>query len=122
MERRVTEALRAGFKPEFLNRIDETIIFLKLTEAQIGAIVDIQMERLALRLEQSKITLTLDDGARAFLAAKGYDPVYGARPLKRAIQQYIENPLAMEILKGTIKEGACLQGRVEDDQIRFEPA
>jgi ATP-dependent Clp protease ATP-binding subunit ClpB len=122
MERRVMNALRGQFKPEFLNRIDETIIFLKLTEAQIGAIVDIQMERLALRLEQSKITLTLDDGARAFLAAKGYDPVYGARPLKRAIQQYIENPLAMEILKGTIKEGACLLGRVEDDHIRFEPA
>ena len=121
MERRVTGALRAQFKPEFLNRIDETIIFLNLTPDQISAIVDIQMQRLASRLAQSAITLTLDEDARRFLAQKGYDPVYGARPLKRAIQQYIENPLAMEILKGNIGTGTHLKARADGGTIRFEP-
>ncbi len=119
MERRVMEALRGQFKPEFLNRIDETIIFLNLSPDQIGAIVDIQMTRLAQRLAAQKITLTLDASARDLLTRKGYDPVYGARPLKRAIQQYIENPLAMEILKDTIKENTALTGYAEGDSIVF---
>ncbi len=109
MERRVTEALRAQFKPEFLNRIDETIIFFNLTADQIGTIVDIQMERLAKRLADRKITLHLSAGARQLLVDKGFDPIYGARPLKRAIQQVIENPLAMEILKGNIADGTDLE-------------
>ncbi|MDJ0811603.1 MAG: ATP-dependent chaperone ClpB, partial [Desulfobacterales bacterium] len=96
MERRVLEALRAGFKPEFLNRIDETIIFMGLEPEQIAAIVDIQMQHLAGRLAARRMTLELGDAARDFLARKGYDRIYGARPLKRAIQQHIENPLAME--------------------------
>jgi ATP-dependent Clp protease ATP-binding subunit ClpB len=119
MERRVMEALRSQFKPEFLNRIDETIIFLNLSRDQIGAIVDIQMERLAKRLAAQKIFLTLDDSARELLVRNGYDPVYGARPLKRAIQQYIENPLAMEILKGTIEPNSALTARAEGDLIVF---
>ena len=119
MERRVTEALRGQFKPEFLNRIDEIIIFLNLTKEQIGAIVDIQIQRLAGRLAQSSITLTLDRSAREFLAEKGYDPMYGARPLKRAIQQYIENPMAMEILKGALAEGDRVDTRCENGEIHF---
>jgi ATP-dependent Clp protease ATP-binding subunit ClpB len=119
MEKQVMEALRAQFKPEFLNRIDETIIFLNLTPDQIGAIVDIQIGHLAQRLAQRKITLTLDPSARRLLAQKGYDPVYGARPLKRAIQQYIENPLAKEILKGTIADGAGLVVRADGDEMQF---
>jgi ATP-dependent Clp protease ATP-binding subunit ClpB len=119
MERQVTEALRGQFKPEFLNRIDETIIFLNLTQEQIGAIVDIQMQRLDQRLAQSNIRLTLDDGTRKLLSEKGYDPVYGARPLKRAIQQYIENPMAMAILKGDITEGTHVEARCENEEIRF---
>ena len=102
MERRVTEALRAGFKPEFLNRIDETIIFLNLEQEQIGKIVEIQMERLADRLAEQNIELILADSARDLIARQGYDPAYGARPLKRVIQRQIENPLAMEILEGKI--------------------
>ena len=120
MERRVMEALRASFKPEFLNRIDETIIFLGLRPEQIAAIVDIQMQHLAQRLAERHMTLELSEPARDFLAEKGYDRVYGARPLKRAIQQYIENPLAMELLKGTFGEGTRLRADREGDHIAFE--
>jgi len=119
MERSVMEALRASFKPEFLNRIDETIIFLGLQPGQIAAIVDIQMQHLARRLAERHITLDLSDAARDFLAEKGYDRVYGARPLKRAIQQYIENPLAMELLKGHYGEGTQLRADREGDHIVF---
>ncbi len=122
MERRVMEALRASFKPEFLNRIDETIIFLGLRPDQIAAIVDIQMGHLAQRLAERHITLELSDAARDFLAEKGYDRVYGARPLKRAIQQYIENPLAMELLKGSYGDGARIRAEREGDHIVFETA
>ena len=120
MERRVMEALRASFKPEFLNRIDETIIFLGLQPGQIAAIVDIQMQHLAKRLADRHITLELSAAARDFLAEKGYDRVYGARPLKRAIQQYIENPLAMELLKGSFGEGTRLRAEREGDRIVFK--
>jgi ATP-dependent Clp protease ATP-binding subunit ClpB len=120
MERRVMDALKGQFKPEFLNRIDETIIFMNLSPGEIGVIVDIQMERLAKRLAAQKISLTLDDSARQLLARKGYDPLYGARPLKRAMQQYIENPLAMEILKGAIAENTALTAYAEGDAIAFK--
>jgi ATP-dependent Clp protease ATP-binding subunit ClpB len=119
MEKRITEILRAGFKPEFLNRIDESVIFHNLKPDQIGAIVKIQMRHLSERLADKKITLTLTHGAEALLAAKGYDPVYGARPLKRAIQKYIENPLSMAILKGDIADGSDLNADVDGEQIRF---
>jgi ATP-dependent Clp protease ATP-binding subunit ClpB len=119
MEDKVTEALRASFKPEFLNRIDEIIIFHNLTEAQIGDIVDIQMKRLESRLAEMNMTLVLSDKARKFLAEKGFDRVYGARPLKRAIQKYIENPLSMEILQGNISEGTEVTADADGDQIMF---
>ncbi len=120
MERRVTEALRASFKPEFLNRIDETIIFFNLSQDQIGAIVDIQLQRLAKRLAERKITLELTDSGRRLLIAHGYDPIYGARPLKRAIQQFIENPLALEILKGRVLEGSHLRVAAEGERMVFK--
>ena len=120
MERRVTEALRASFKPEFLNRIDETIIFFNLSQDQIGAIVDIQLQRLAKRLADRKITLELTDSGRRLLIAHGYDPIYGARPLKRAIQQFIENPLALEILKGRVLEGSHLRVAAEGERMVFK--
>jgi len=119
METRITEALRANFKPEFLNRIDEIIIFQNLTPEQIGKIVDIQMQRLGTRLAAINLKLVLSEKARSFLAEKGYDQIYGARPLKRAIQKYIENPLSMEIIKGSIAEGARIEADVEDGQIIF---
>ena len=120
MEKRVTEALRAHFKPEFLNRIDETIIFQNLTPEQIAEIVAIQIKKLGSRLAGKNIELSLSDAAISLIAEKGYDPVYGARPLKRLIQQVIENPLSMEILKGNIAEGARLSAEVEGDRIIFK--
>jgi len=119
MEQRVTEALRANFKPEFLNRIDETIIFQNLTPEQLAEIVRIQLNKLHDRLAAKDIELTLSDEAASIIAAKGYDPVYGARPLKRVIQQYIENPLALEILKGSIAEGTRVTAEVEGERIVF---
>jgi ATP-dependent Clp protease ATP-binding subunit ClpB len=121
MESRVTEALRSKFKPEFLNRIDEIIIFDNLTQDQIGEIVDIQIKRLGSRLAQMNITLVLSDNARNFLSEKGFDQIYGARPLKRAIQKYIENPLSMEILKGNISEGTRLRADIKGDEVVFTP-
>jgi ATP-dependent Clp protease ATP-binding subunit ClpB len=119
MERRVMDTLRSTFKPEFLNRIDEIIIFHNLTPEQIGAIVEIQLERLRKRLEERKIELRLSEAAKKLLARKGFDPVYGARPLKRAIQQSIENPLALEILKGRFPEGSTVMADAEGDRIIF---
>jgi len=119
MEARITEALRANFKPEFLNRIDEIIIFHGLTREQISEIVDIQIKRLSKRLDDIRLELVLSDDARAFLAEKGFDPVYGARPLKRAIQKYIENPLSMAILEGTIQQNGRIRAEVDHDQIVF---
>ncbi|RJQ84506.1 MAG: ATP-dependent chaperone ClpB [Desulfobacteraceae bacterium] len=119
MERRVTEALRAQFKPEFLNRIDETIIFFNLSEEQIGKIVDIQLQRLARRLADRKIALELSEAAKRLIIERGYDPIYGARPLKRAVQQLLENPLALEILKGNVLEGSRLRVDAGNDQLVF---
>jgi ATP-dependent Clp protease ATP-binding subunit ClpB len=119
-EERVFEALRAAFKPEFLNRLDETIIFHNLTHDQIGKIVEIQINRLGQRLAANNISLELSESAKSFLAEKGFDPVFGARPLKRAIQKYIENPLSMEILKGNVTEGSKLRAEAEGEDVVFQ--
>lgn len=119
MKKRVSEALRASFKPEFLNRIDENIIFHNLTLEQIREIVHIQIGHLADRLTEKQMELVLSDEAVALIAEKGYDPVYGARPLKRAIQQLIENPLSMAVLKGNIPEGSRIKAEADKNQIRF---
>jgi len=119
MEAAVMEALRASFKPEFLNRIDETIIFHHLSPDMLGKIVHIQMRDLMQRLADQHINFTLSDNVNAFLAEKGYDEVYGARPLKRAIQKYIENPLSMEILQGNVNEGMAVQAELEGETVRF---
>ncbi|MBM3517893.1 MAG: AAA family ATPase, partial [Alphaproteobacteria bacterium] len=101
----VMAAVRAAFRPEFLNRLDEIILFHRLTRAHMGGIVTIQLARLAQLLEHHKIELELDDSARAWLANAGYDPVYGARPLKRVIQRHLQNPLAEVILAGRLEPG-----------------
>ncbi|OGP57091.1 MAG: ATP-dependent chaperone ClpB [Deltaproteobacteria bacterium RBG_13_49_15] len=119
MEKRVMESLRASFKPEFLNRIDETIIFHNLSKEQIFKIVKIQVEKLAKRLAEKGIEMVLQNRARDRIADMGFDPVYGARPLKRIIQKNIENPLSMEILEGKIKEGDKISVDVRKDQIVF---
>jgi ATP-dependent Clp protease ATP-binding subunit ClpB len=120
MERRITEALRASFKPEFLNRIDETIIFRNLTSVEIRSIVMLQTRRLEQRLAERRITLSISESAINMIVDKGYDPIYGARPLKRAIQKYLENPLSMAILKGEIPDGCRIEARVENDQLVFD--
>jgi ATP-dependent Clp protease ATP-binding subunit ClpB len=107
-KRGVMEAVRAHFRPEFLNRLDEIVIFDRLTRPQMDGIVDIQMARLLKRLAGRKIALELDDSARKWLADEGYDPVYGARPLKRVIQKALQDPLAEAILAGDILDGAVV--------------
>lgn len=104
-KRDVMDAVRAHFRPEFLNRLDETIIFDRLKRADMDGIVDIQMARLQKRLAARKIELVLDGGAKEWLADEGYDPVFGARPLKRVIQRALQNPLAEALLAGEIKDG-----------------
>ncbi|MCA1961447.1 MAG: ATP-dependent chaperone ClpB [Desulfomonile sp.] len=120
MQSRVMDALRLHFKPEFLNRLDDVIIFHALTRDQIKQIVDIQIGRLNKRLADSKLTLELADGARDMLAAEGFDPAYGARPLKRAIQRLIENPLALEILHGRFQPGETIRAIPNGDHLTFE--
>jgi ATP-dependent Clp protease ATP-binding subunit ClpB len=105
MQARVMEVVRGTFKPEFLNRIDEIIIFHALGRAQIEKIIELQLELLNKRLEDKKLSIVLDDAAKGLLFEQGFDPVYGARPLKRAIQRMIQNPLAMKILEGEFAEG-----------------
>lgn len=107
-KREVMEAVRAHFRPEFLNRLDETIIFDRLGRADMSGIVDIQLRRLEKRLAQRKIALELDADARAWLAEEGYDPVYGARPLKRVIQRQLQDPLAEMLLAGDILDGSTV--------------
>jgi ATP-dependent Clp protease ATP-binding subunit ClpB len=119
IQKGVMESLRASFKPEFLNRIDEIILFHSLTREQIGRIVKIQIEQLTSRLSDLKIQLKVSDAAMTFLIKNGFDPVYGARPLKRAIRQHMENPLSMEILKGEISKGTLITADVDGRQIIF---
>ena len=100
------DVVRGHFRPEFLNRVDEIILFHRLRREDMAAIVDIQFARLGKLLEDRKVTLDLDPKARAWLAEKGYDPAYGARPLKRVIQKAVQDPLAEMILGGEIHDGA----------------
>ncbi|MRI55448.1 ATP-dependent chaperone ClpB, partial [Methylobacterium sp. DB1607] len=108
----VMGVVRGHFRPEFLNRVDEIILFHRLARSEMGAIVDIQLGRLAKLLEDRKITLDVDDEARTWLADKGYDPAYGARPLKRVIQKNVQDPLAEAILSGVIHDGETVPIRV----------
>ena len=113
--RDVMDAVRSHFRPEFLNRLDETIIFDRLARDDMDGIVDIQMARLLKRLAARKIALSLDEGARKWLADEGYDPVFGARPLKRVIQSALQNPLAEMLLAGDIKDGETVEVSVGAD-------
>ena len=117
--RLVMDALRAHFRPEFLNRVDEVIIFDRLSEDDLKKIVEIQLRRLTKRLEQQKITLDLSDSAKELIAREGYDPVYGARPLKRAIQKEILDPLSLDILEGKFHEGQRIRVDSKDGALSF---
>ncbi len=119
MERRVNEALRGHFRPEFLNRLDETIIFHSLRADELRQIVGLQVQRLAKRLEDRKINLETSSESLDWLASAGYDPVYGARPLKRAIQRQLETPIAKAILAGSYGEGSTVYVAVANDRLLF---
>jgi ATP-dependent Clp protease ATP-binding subunit ClpB len=117
---RVMEALRGHFRPEFLNRVDDVILFHSLTLSEIMTIVDIQLGQLTKRLADRKMELEMTPEAKEWLARAGFDPVYGARPLKRAIQTYLQNPLALRLLEGQFKEGDRIQVSLADDALAFE--
>src|SRR6187200_789447 len=122
VEAQVMEVVRSHFRPEFLNRLDEIILFHRLSASHMGPIVDIQIKRLQKLLDDRKIRLDLSDAARAWLGRVGYDPVYGARPLKRAVQKYLQDPLADAILSGRVKDGDTVRVDEGDGQLVIEPA
>jgi ATP-dependent Clp protease ATP-binding subunit ClpB len=113
----VRDVLQRHFRPEFINRIDDIIVFHALTREHIGQIIDVQLRRLEKRLEAKRIKLELDAAAKNLLAEHGYDPAYGARPLKRAIQRLLLDPLTMEILEGRVHEGATVRVSAENGAI-----
>jgi ATP-dependent Clp protease ATP-binding subunit ClpB len=118
--RRVMEALRSHFRPEFLNRVDEIIIFDRLSDKELTAIVDIQLTRVFRRLEQQHLELTLSDAAKRLLAEEGYDPVYGARPLKRVMQRRLLDPLSLALLEGKFAPGDRIRADVEKRELVFQ--
>ena len=118
----VMEVVRAHFRPEFLNRLDEIVLFHRLAQQHMGGIVDIQVARVQKLLDYRKVTLDLTDAARAWLGRVGYDPVYGARPLKRAVQKYLQDPLADLILKGEVKDGSTVKVDEGDGGLVLTPA
>jgi ATP-dependent Clp protease ATP-binding subunit ClpB len=119
---RSEEGMRETFRPEFLNRIDEIVVFEPLTREQIGEIVELQLERLRARLAERGLSLELTDAAKEHLAEAGWDPTYGARPLKRAIQRLVENPLALRLLEGEFEEGDTVRVDAQNGELVFEKA
>ena len=117
---KVMQIMRERFKPEFLNRVDETIFFKALNLQQLSAIVDIQMEHLKSLLDERKITFEITQDAKEFLATRGFNPIYGARPLKRVIRQMIENPLSKLILAQKFIDGDKIKIDVNNDEITFD--
>jgi ATP-dependent Clp protease ATP-binding subunit ClpB len=115
IETRVMESLRAHFKPEFLNRIDDVILYHQLGRSEIGTITEIQLQRVQRLLTDRRLTLEVSPQAKELLADRGYDPQYGARPLKRAIQRMLQDPLAIELLEGRYPEGSKIRVDVDDD-------
>jgi ATP-dependent Clp protease ATP-binding subunit ClpB len=119
---RSAEAMRDHFRPEFLNRIDEIVVFDALDKAQLAEIAELQLERLRLRLAERKLSLELTDAAKEVLAEAGWDPTYGARPLKRALQRLVENPLAQRLLEGEFAEGDTIRVDAQHGELVFERA
>jgi ATP-dependent Clp protease ATP-binding subunit ClpB len=119
MKADVMEVVGTHFRPEFINRVDEVVVFHPLARSQIRGIARFQIEILSKRLREQEMKLELDDAAMELLAEVGYDPVYGARPLKRAIQRMIENPLAQRLLQGDFVSGDTIKGEVKDHALVF---
>ncbi len=119
IDNQIDEILHRQFKPEFLNRVDETIIFHSLSKDNLSDIIKIQLERLSKRLLEKNLKLNISSDAKQFLVNRGYNPLFGARPLKRAIQRHLENPLALEILEGNFPEGTTIGVSVADSRLNF---
>jgi len=115
------DVLRGHFKPEFLNRVDDIVVFTQLNREQIAQIIDVQLEKLRKNLAERGISIVLEDSAKALLVEEGYDPTYGARPLKRAIQTQIQNPLAIKLLNGEIRSGQTIHVAAENGALKFTP-
>jgi ATP-dependent Clp protease ATP-binding subunit ClpB len=120
LEKEIMAELKRHFRPEFLNRVDDVIIFQSLDEEELSRIVDIQLEKLKKRLAQQQLTLDVDAAAKKLLAREGYDPQFGARPLKRAVQEHILNPLSMRLLEGEFKPGDKIKVTAKGDGLVFE--
>ena len=120
MKKKVDEVLHLQFKPEFLNRIDEIIIFNRLQKEDIRKIIDIQLQSITKRLAERKISIQLTDKAKDFIANKGYDPSFGARPLKRALQTYLLNPLSLELIAGKFPEGSKIKVDLDKEELKFK--
>jgi len=121
MREQVLRALQSQFRPEFLNRVDEVVVFRALTELELARIVEIQLEGLRRRLAERRITLEVSEAGRAWLARVGYDPVFGARPLKRAIQREVETPVARLIVAGKVHDGDTVRIDVAGNTLRVDP-
>jgi ATP-dependent Clp protease ATP-binding subunit ClpB len=119
MEDKVMAELKKHFRPEFLNRVDDVIIFQSLDEDELSRIVDIQLDRLEKRLESQNLHLEVDKSAKALLAKEGYDPQFGARPLKRAIQEHLLDPLATKLLAGDFKPGVTIKATASNGELTF---
>jgi ATP-dependent Clp protease ATP-binding subunit ClpB len=122
MENKVRIELRAHFRPEFLNRVDDIIIFHSLRREELMKIVEIQLERVGKRLQQQNLVLDVDKHAKALIAKEGYDPQFGARPLKRSIQEHLLDPLATQLLEGRFKPGEKIKATSQDGEVIFEKA
>jgi ATP-dependent Clp protease ATP-binding subunit ClpC len=111
---KINDELKRSFNPEFLNRVDDIVYFKQFENEEALKIVDLVLEDVLVKLKERKIEFQLTDGAKKFLAEKGFDPLYGARPLKRAIQKFIEDPIADELLKGNFADGSCIQIKMKN--------
>ena len=119
MEQKISNEIKAHFRPEFINRIDDTIIFHSLDKQQLGTIIDIQLKNVAKRLAEKKLTININEKVKDYLTKAGYDPQFGARPLKRTIQDLLLNPLSTKLLCGDFKEGDCIQVNLVNEKITF---
>jgi ATP-dependent Clp protease ATP-binding subunit ClpC len=121
MQAKVMIEVKKTFRPEFLNRLDEIIVFHELTEEQLRQVVDLLAKDLQKRLAERKLSVEITEKAKSWLAKEGYDPVYGARPLRRALEKYVENPLAVKVLGGEFKEGDTIIVDTADEGLTFTP-
>ena len=122
MRDKILEETKRVFKPEFLNRLDEIIVFHALGRPDLMRIVDLEVAKVKARIKMKEIEIVLDTAAHEFLIEKGYDPNYGARPMRRAVERYLEDPLAEELLRGNVKAGDGVEVTVADGKLRFHVA